>query len=174
MFSTGKISSYVAFPLDDLDLQSYLHSTNPKSANQSTTYDLTAIICHYGNANGGHYIAYGRNHLTDDWYEYDDSNCKKVDIITVLNAQAYVLFYTKRHPSRLDRIKDQFRAQIISRTSLSLETSLLQSNYISKQWLHKLKYFAEPGPIDNTDFLCSRHNFVQPCFWGGNKINFVK
>jgi len=30
--------------------------------------------------------------------------------------------------------------------------------------VQKLKYFAEPGPIDNTDFLC-RHNFVQPCFW---------
>ena len=36
--------------------------------------------------------------------------------------------------------------------------------YISKQWLHKLKYFGEPGPIDNSDFLC-RHNFVQPNLW---------
>ena len=64
----------------------------------------------------------------------------------------------------MDQIKDELRSQIISKTSLALENSLLQSNYISKQWLHKLKYFAEPGPIDNTDFLC-KHNFVQPCLW---------
>ena len=36
--------------------------------------------------------------------------------------------------------------------------------YISKQWLHKLKYYGEPGPIDNTDFLC-KHNMVQPQLW---------
>ena len=35
---------------------------------------------------------------------------------------------------------------------------------MSKQWLHKLKHFGEPGPIDNTDFLC-QHHFVNPTFW---------
>lgn len=33
--------------------------------------------------------------------------------------------------------------------------------YISKQWLNKLNTFAEPGPIDNTDFLC-HHGGVRP------------
>lgn len=162
MFSTGKIGSYVSFPLDDLDMRPYLHQT-PKSKSMETLYELTGIICHYGSSNGGHYIAYARNYLNDEWYEYDDSYCKRVDILTVQNVQGYVLFYKKKS-FRMDVIKDELRSQIIANTSLNLESSLLRSSYISKQWLHKLKHFAEPGPIDNTDFLC-KHNFVQPCFW---------
>ena len=64
----------------------------------------------------------------------------------------------------MDEIKEELRSLIQSRTLLNAENSLLQSNYISKQWLHKLKHFGEPGPIDNSDFLC-RHNFVQPNLW---------
>ena len=33
--------------------------------------------------------------------------------------------------------------------------------YISKQWLNKFRTFAEPGPIDNSDFLCL-HGGVRP------------
>lgn len=35
-----------------------------------------------------------------------------------------------------------------------MEPSLLQF-YVSRQWLNKFKTFAEPGPISNSDFLCS-------------------
>lgn len=165
MFSTGKIGSYVSFPLDDLDTQPYVHQTQDSQHSHpaDTLYELTGIICHYGSYGGGHYIAYARNHLNDEWYEFDDSYCKRVDILTVQNVQAYVLFYKKKS-LRMDEIKYELRTQINANTSLNLEASLLRSSYISKQWLHKFKYFAEPGPIDNTDFLC-KHGFVQPCFW---------
>lgn len=55
---------------------------------------------------------------------------------------------------------------ILTRTSsvLSMHTSLLKPYYISKQWLQKLKHFSEPGPIDNSDFLC-KHNLVRPVLW---------
>lgn len=33
--------------------------------------------------------------------------------------------------------------------------------YVSRQWVNRLQTFAEPGPIDNSDFLCS-HGYVQP------------
>ena len=36
--------------------------------------------------------------------------------------------------------------------------------YISKQWLNKFKYFAEPDPISNHDFICA-HGFVYPELW---------
>lgn len=49
-------------------------------------------------------------------------------------------------------------------TSNAMFPLIQRPYYISKQWLHKLKYFGEPGPIDNSDFLC-RHNFVQPNLW---------
>ena len=57
------------------------------------------------------------------------------------------------------------RSIFVKKSTLNTELSLIQRPYyISKQWLHKLKYFGEPGPIDNSDFLC-RHNFVQPNLW---------
>lgn len=52
----------------------------------------------------------------------------------------------------------------VDKSSINNETSLLRPFYISKQWLHKLKYFGEPGPIDNSDFLC-KHSLVQPNLW---------
>jgi ubiquitin carboxyl-terminal hydrolase 20/33 len=94
MLSSGKIGSYVSFPLDDLDMKSFIHSTKKsKRSNRIAEYELCSIICHYGSSNGGHYIAYARNYLNEEWYEYDDSYCKRVDLLTVQNTQAYVLFY---------------------------------------------------------------------------------
>lgn len=40
--------------------------------------------------------------------------------------------------------------------------------YISRQWISKFNYFAEPGPIDNSDFLC-QHGGVIP-----ERVNFVE
>ena len=48
MFST-KISSYVSFPLEGLDMGPYLHKDN---TSQVTQYDLVAVICHHGTAGG--------------------------------------------------------------------------------------------------------------------------
>ena len=111
MFSTGKISSYVSFPLDELEMKPFVHKgmrlkgRNFKISlsklrykileckNQVTQYDLSSIICHYGSSNGGHYTCYACNYFDEEWYEFDDSYCRKVDLLTVQNIQAYVLFY---------------------------------------------------------------------------------
>ena len=37
---------------------------------------------------------------TDSWYEDDDSIVREVDRQTVLNSEAYVLFYRKESPGR--------------------------------------------------------------------------
>lgn len=60
-------------------------------------------------------------------------------------------------------MRDSFMKKALS-NGLKNEISLLGPYYISKEWLHKLKYFGEPGPIDNSDFLCI-HNKVQPNVW---------
>ena len=114
MFSTGKISSYVSFPLDELEMKPFVHKGKNLRAhsvtsnmenklninlnlieckNQVTQYDLSSIICHYGGSNGGHYTCYACNYFDEEWYEFDDSYCRKVDLLTVQNIQAYVLFY---------------------------------------------------------------------------------
>lgn len=53
--------------------------------------------------------------------------------------------------SNEDALKERRR---VSALFSMMEPSLLQF-YVSRQWLNKFKTFAEPGPISNSDFLCS-------------------
>ncbi|CAL8278771.1 unnamed protein product [Lota lota] len=150
MFST-KIGTHVSFPLDGLDLQPFLAKD---SAAQTTTYDLLSVICHHGTASSGHYIAYCRNDLNNLWYEFDDQSVTEVSESCVQNAEAYVLFYKK---SSEEALKERRR---VTGLMNMMEPSLMQF-YVSRQWLNKFRTFAEPGPISNTDFLCS-HGGVPP------------
>ncbi|CAG7819782.1 unnamed protein product, partial [Allacma fusca] len=85
---SGKVSQYVQFPLDGLDLKRFLHSDCP---NKVTNYRLLGTIVHMGSFTGGHYIAYIRR--GDQWYVCDDSRVTPVTPETVTESEAYVLFY---------------------------------------------------------------------------------
>ncbi|MGH0148573.1 UNVERIFIED_CONTAM: hypothetical protein FKN15_026501 [Acipenser sinensis] len=150
MFST-KIGTHVSFPLEGLDLQPFL---SKDCAAQTTSYDLLSVICHHGTASSGHYIAYCRNDLNNQWYEFDDQSVTEVSESSVQNAEAYVLFYKKSNEEA------QKERRKVSSLLNMMEPSLLQF-YISRQWLNKFKTFAEPGPISNNDFLCA-HGGVPP------------
>ncbi|ELT95284.1 hypothetical protein CAPTEDRAFT_97991, partial [Capitella teleta] len=153
MFST-KINSYVSFPLENLDMGPYLHKD---CENQVTTYDLVAVICHHGTAGGGHYTSYALNHLSQQWYEFDDQYVTEVDLQQVENCEAYVLFY---------RSKNDLMVPVRQKAEQYLngaENSFLKF-YISKQWINMFNTFAEPGPICNQDFACV-HGGVHPYKW---------
>ncbi|XP_061184223.1 ubiquitin carboxyl-terminal hydrolase 20-like [Saccostrea echinata] len=156
-FYSSKVSSYVSFPLDSLDMKKYLHRD---CSSQVTLYDLHAVICHHGTAGGGHYTAYCLNYINDQWYEFDDQYVTEVDVGQVINCEAYVLFYRKRNDGMIPL--RQKAMQLIE----AREPSLMEF-FISKQWINKFNTFAEPGPICNDDFLC-KHGGVPP-----HKINHV-
>ncbi|RUS80446.1 hypothetical protein EGW08_011815 [Elysia chlorotica] len=146
-FYSSKISTFISFPLEGLDMAPYLHKG---CNNEATYYDLFAIICHHGTAGGGHYTAYCLNHLNQQWYEFDDQLVTEVDVGQVLNCEAYYLcMHVNKHlqtsPHRLSSFS---------------QSSILQF-YISKQWMSRFHTFAEPGPITNSDFLC-KHGGVPP------------
>jgi len=147
---SSKISSKVTFPLIDLDMRPWLHQD---CISGESRYDLVGVICHHGTAGGGHYTAYSLNNNDQEWYEYDDSYVSKVEAATVMNAEAYVLFYRKNN-LRIEPLREEVQ------TYLDQGSSLVQF-YISRQWLNKFENFAEPGPIDNSDFLC-QHGGVLP------------
>ena len=90
---SSKISTRVSFPLSGLEMSSWLHSS--LSSTSCSTYSLSGVICHHGTAGGGHYTSYCFSPSTSCWYEYDDSLVREVDRETVLNSEAYVLFYKK-------------------------------------------------------------------------------
>ncbi|XP_052120000.1 ubiquitin carboxyl-terminal hydrolase 20 isoform X2 [Frankliniella occidentalis] len=153
LMSSSKISNYVSFPLTQLDMRPYLHKDCTSSV---SSYDLVSVICHHGTAGGGHYTCYALNCQSQQWFEFDDQYVTQVSPETVQNCEAYVLFYRKS----CDQVK-RFRAQAVELLERSNNEPSLMTFYISKQWLNKLNTFAEPGPIDNSDFLC-HHGGVRP------------
>uniref|UniRef100_A0A8C4QC97 Ubiquitin carboxyl-terminal hydrolase n=1 Tax=Eptatretus burgeri TaxID=7764 RepID=A0A8C4QC97_EPTBU len=157
MYST-KISSHVAFPIENLDMGPFLAK---ESHTQVTTYNLLSVICHHGTAGSGHYVAYCQNLLNGQWYEFDDQCVTEVHETTVQNSEAYVLFYRK---SNDEGIRE--RQKVMALASIK-EPSLLEF-YVSRQWLNRFNTFAEPGPISNHDFLCT-HGGVPP-----HKYNYLE
>lgn len=101
MFTGGgagsKIDIDVDFPLDGLDMSKYV-TTNTDG--KSYIYDCYAVSNHYGNMGFGHYTAYGKNPLTDVWYEFDDSRVSTINKESVkeqvVSGAAYNLFYRRR------------------------------------------------------------------------------
>ncbi|KRT79366.1 Peptidase [Oryctes borbonicus] len=156
MFSS-KISSTVSFPLRGLEMRSYLHAD---CVSRVTTYELYSVICHHGTAGGGHYTCYALN--AGQWYEFDDQCVTRVGADTVQNCEAYVLFYRKTAAAANSGDAANAKLVELSREAAACETSGdVEIFHISKQWLSRFRTCAEPGPIDNRDFLCP-HGYVAP------------
>lgn len=118
-------------------------------------YNLTAVICHHGTVGGGHYTSFAKHESNGRWYEYDDQLVTEVSEEVVKNCEAYVLFYRKSNPQM-----DMIRAQACKLVDASSEIAAADIRfYVSKQWFNKLHTFAEPGPIDNWEFLCQHGAF---------------
>lgn len=152
MFSS-KIANYVSFPLDGLDMRPYMHK---ECVSKVTTYDLISVICHHGTAGGGHYTCYALNTAVNQWFEYDDQCVTQVSPETVKNCEAYVLFYKKSSPEM-----NQLREKTVELMDVSANELSHFNFFVSRQWINKFNTFSEPGPIDNSDFLCV-HGGVNP------------
>ncbi|KAK2828383.1 hypothetical protein Q5P01_019417 [Channa striata] len=84
----SKLSTYVNFPLKDLDLREFASENGERAV-----YNLYAVSNHSGNALGGHYTAYCRNPALGEWYSYNDTRVSPMSSSQVRSSNAYVLFY---------------------------------------------------------------------------------
>ncbi|CAF1060070.1 unnamed protein product [Adineta steineri] len=88
-----KIQTFVEYPMEGLDLSSFLLSR------EEASYDLFAVTKHTGSIYGGHYIAVAKHKANGSslWYKFDDpcvsSFCSPNDIVS---DDAYLLFYIKK------------------------------------------------------------------------------
>lgn len=64
----NKLDFMVDFPLDGLDLSSRLARDQE---GKSPVYELFAVDNHYGGLGGGHYTAFAKNFVDQNWYEYN-------------------------------------------------------------------------------------------------------
>ncbi len=85
-----KLNHKVDFPLQDWRPSIALARTV-----HEPSYDLYAVSNHFGGFGSGHYTAYAMNRIDDEWYEFNDSNTRRIterEIEKNSNA-AYLLFY---------------------------------------------------------------------------------
>jgi ubiquitin C-terminal hydrolase len=91
-----RINTDVNFPINDLNIGKYIN----EYVSKDVVYDLYGVIMHRGSMHCGHYVAFTKNPINNEWYHYDDSNVLHIekDKIerAVKNSEAYVLFYNKR------------------------------------------------------------------------------
>ncbi|XP_073962986.1 ubiquitin specific protease 20/33 isoform X2 [Choristoneura fumiferana] len=150
MFS-AKVAARVSFPLHDLNMAPYTHKD---CTSKITRYSLCAVICHTGTAGGGHYTCVARN--PRGWFTFDDQSVAPLAPPLLHHTEAYVLFYRKVNPQMT--VLRQKAAEILESTTVEPNDIKF---YISKQWINKFNTWAEPGPIDNGDFVCA-HGGLRP------------
>lgn len=83
---------YVSFPMDDLDLSSYVVGYKK----DKYIYELYGVCNHSGGVMGGHYTAYVKN-ANGKWYHFNDTLVSEVGLNeSIISPKAYVLFYRKK------------------------------------------------------------------------------
>ena len=71
----SKIDRAVRYPLQSWDLG----GSERARSGFPPVYDLYAVTHHEGSLAGGHYTAFGMNRFDDAWYEFNDSQCRRID-----------------------------------------------------------------------------------------------
>ncbi|CAJ0935254.1 unnamed protein product, partial [Mesorhabditis belari] len=153
-FSSSKIWTRVDFPLFGLDASRWMADVRGEA-----NYELCGLVTHEGSgADSGHYIAYCRNEIDSNWYEFDDSTVTKVDAAYVMTKEAYVLFYQRSISPNREAVRDEAFTMLHPTRN---EPKYKMTHFISTDWLERVGSFASPGPITNHTLLC-RHGHISP------------
>lgn len=90
---SDKIDATVHFPVHELNIEEHVVcKTDPRGY----IYDLMAVDNHYGGLGGGHYTAYVKNFVDNNWYYFDDSRVTATSPEKSVAGSAYLLFYLRR------------------------------------------------------------------------------
>jgi ubiquitin carboxyl-terminal hydrolase 4/11 len=63
-----KLDVFVDFPIEGVDLTSRVIESEE---GKQEVYDLFAVDDHWGGLGGGHYTAFAKNFIDNEWYEYN-------------------------------------------------------------------------------------------------------
>ncbi|CAJ0762543.1 14024_t:CDS:2, partial [Entrophospora sp. SA101] len=84
----------------------------------------------------GHYIAYAKNPIDGNWYEFDDMFVTKKSADEIMKIEAYILFYSKKNPE-----KNQERVLI---QNLIRNNSEISENgthcWVSRLWFNRWQF----------------------------------
>ncbi|KAK9170217.1 hypothetical protein Syun_002357 [Stephania yunnanensis] len=86
--SMVKINDRYEFPLQlDLDRENGKYLSPDADRSVRNLYTLHSVLVHSGGVHGGHYYAYIRPTLSDQWFKFDDERVTKEDIKRALEEQ---------------------------------------------------------------------------------------
>ena len=95
-----KSNSRVSFPLDNLDISSYMEGTDFV---QLHNYRLVAVINHYGKSPGGGHYDLFMDVGEASWYRFNDERVVQIQANELVTESAYTLVYC-RHDNYTDLI----------------------------------------------------------------------
>ncbi|KAH6782864.1 ubiquitin-specific protease 17 [Perilla frutescens var. hirtella] len=128
-----KLSKLILFP-EVLNLSRFMSGMVDKYP----IYNLYAVVVHLGVMNGaysGHYVSYVKN-LQGHWFKIDDSRVSRVDLETVLSAEAYILFYARHNPRGASFVRNN---NVYSDGKTKRNTESISSSNNSKKKNQKTK-----------------------------------
>lgn len=83
-----KINDRYEFPLQlDLDREDGKYLSPDADRSVRNLYTLHSVLVHSGGVHGGHYYAFIRPTLSDQWYKFDDERVTKEDVKRALEEQ---------------------------------------------------------------------------------------
>ncbi|GMY24152.1 ubiquitin carboxyl-terminal hydrolase 12-like, partial [Fagus crenata] len=83
-----KINDRYEFPLQlDLDRENGKYLSPDADRTVRNLYTLHSVLVHSGGVHGGHYYAFIRPTLSDQWYKFDDERVTKEDVKRALEEQ---------------------------------------------------------------------------------------
>ncbi|KAH7839731.1 hypothetical protein Vadar_007982 [Vaccinium darrowii] len=83
-----KINDRYEFPLQlDLDRENRKYLSPEADRSVRNLYTLHSVLVHSGGVHGGHYYAYIRPTLSDQWFKFDDERVTKEDLKRALEEQ---------------------------------------------------------------------------------------
>ncbi|RVW29474.1 Ubiquitin carboxyl-terminal hydrolase 12 [Vitis vinifera] len=83
-----EINDRYEFPLQlDLDRENGKYLSPDADRSVRNLYTLHSVLVHSGGVHGGHYYAYIRPTLSDQWFKFDDERVTKEDIKRALEEQ---------------------------------------------------------------------------------------
>ena len=153
-----KLSQTVSFPLDGLDLSTFMTASSNICGAE---FDLYGSICHIGNIDSGHYASFTKHYKTELWSLFDDAKVTTEKPVGKNEDNTYLLFYKRKFKEtcEVDMECSQFEATCSSGKIYDTEQALkwLNSNkdtygnnviepYFVNPYLQRL--FKETQPFD--------------------------
>lgn len=92
MAGSVKLEKRVSFPLEGLDLTPYLSGPLQHGGE---VFDLFGCVCHYGSVSAGHYTAFAKHTITNQWNHFNDAGVDARLPEGDGQDDAYVLFFKR-------------------------------------------------------------------------------